>query len=225
MSIAKVEQLIEPSISPEQFMYEIMSNEQNTEMLMHKTVKRILDAFNTILSIEDYRPDFAQCIELVSELFSYGFKAEAKQCLDALGFHLEEFEPGLLAWYRLNAKMFEFYTIPERLRFTKEAPLFRNTEIYIETFHDTKGIMYFTFCNKGCENNEDTDWKDAAASIQDLIEFAVKEDLISGIVDSYDHEGNHTQKDFTTPVKIYIQEHTERIIKEYVRSGEDFVIL
>lgn len=225
MSITKVEQLIEPSISPEQFMYEIMSNEQNTEMLMHNTVKRLLEGFNAILSIEDYRPDFAKSIEYVSELFAYGFKTEGKQCLDALGYHLEEFEPGLLAWYRLNAKMFESYTIPERLRFTKDTPLYRNSEIYIETFQDTKGIMYFTYCTKGCENNDDPDWKDAAASIQDLIDFAIKEDLISATIDGCDHEGNHTQKDFTTPVQIYVQEHTERIIKEYVRSGEDFVIL
>lgn len=218
---------LELSISPEDFAFLILSQERTLLQLMHNTVARIISEVTYILNSDlGAYPDFSKCFELITELYGYGFKKESYALLDQTGNLIEEIYPELMPYFRLNAKQFDSYFIPDKWRFQKAAlSIFEKADIYIEEHHDTNGIMYFTYCALGNQNMVDVIWYDVAVAVSDLIEFATRSGMSEGINDTSDHTGEHIQDIHSIPVQNLIEDHIERIIKAYVKSGEEMVIL
>lgn len=226
---AKLNQKIEPSISVYDFIQRLETNREETAMLMHNTLTRILAEIKTIETNEGgelyhQRPDFAREIELIQELCSYGLYKEAYHALTEMGKHIAELYSELLPWYRLQTKMFKGYVLPLGLRSVVSEHLFKR-DIFIESHHESNGIIYYTWCWKGTQDNPSVEWNNSAVALTDLSEFALEKDMITGISDTCDHTGEHVQKELKTPLYIYVQEHIETIIKEYVKAGKEVVAI
>lgn len=220
-------QKIEPSISANEFLLNL--SKEDAQMLVHSTLRRIL---NEIKSIEENeqgkiffdRPDFAQEVELIQELYSYGYRKEAHECLTNMGRHINELYSNLMPWFRMQARTFSGYVLPTELRFNQTEQLFKR-EIYLEDYNIANDIVIFTWCWLGTQNNEDVEWNNSAVALFELYEFAENNDMLTGLSDTSDHTGEHIQRELKTPLYIYVQEHIETIIKEYVKAGKEVVSL
>lgn len=214
---ANVQQKIElPNV---QSMLDGMSAETKHQ-LMYKTRLRILnelsilDANFWMLVETNNTPPFDKQMELIAELYDYGFMEEAKLCIDIMQTRIDELFPSVAEWFKLQKQKFVFKT-PLKKGASLKGPIF------LEDFRIEKDLIYATWCFLGLQNDLHVKWVSCAFSLPELVQYMeingyqyLWQDVPNPII-----EPNSTTPEAKRQLSVFIQENIEKLIKEYIQEG------
>ena len=193
-------------------------HELTRERLMHSTRKRILNEIALLENqsnelqrygeetVSNYYVPFSDQLELINELFEYGFIADVKQCLDIMLNRIAETQPELLEWFKINKERFGFKVNGP----TKGQ---QYDKVFLERFHIVDDFIHVNFC-------ANSTWKEACFKVSDLL-YMMKEENYDYLFT--DMEAPLPLDLFETSVKTqlatYILENTEKLVKQYIMLG------